>query len=114
MPIKGLPFVLVFLLLLVSSGRARAQTAVDYRFLELLDDLGRPVADASVVTNMSKQQSDQNGTVKDVPVYYGDYNTTGFKISKPGFFSVEGTELLRPPGDDAYLLHSEYPQRDWR
>jgi len=113
-PIKGLPFVFVFLLLLLSSDPARAQTAVDYRFLELLDDLGRPVADANVVTNMSKQQSDQNGTVKDLPVYYGDYNTTSFKISKPGFFSLEGTELLHPPSRDEYLISSEYPQRDAR
>ena len=106
-----LPFCVIFL----SLTSANAQTAVNYRFLEVIDMAGKPVADAKVETVGSggnrPYQTDEKGTVSKLPFYYGDFHTTGFKVSKPGYVTHE--ESI-PPDDHLYskLLYGEVPQYD--
>lgn len=78
--------VIVFL----SFTAAGAQTAVSYQFLEVVDSQGKPVADAAVETFGYKQtfKTDEKGRVEKLPIYYGDYNTRGFTVSKTGYYPV--------------------------
>lgn len=92
---------------------AHAQSAVNYRFLEVVDSDGKPVANAKVETDMSKQQTDENGVVKQVPFYYGDYNTRKLTASKEGYFSYEENEAVFSDsyyflleGENIYYEHS--------
>jgi hypothetical protein len=95
-----------------------AQTAVDYRFLEVIDIAGKPVADARVDMigsgANSSQKTDGNGTVKQIAFYSGDFNTSGFKVSKPGYLIYEGSRSPDDPGKYLYsrLLEAEIPQYD--
>ncbi|HVF45880.1 MAG TPA: hypothetical protein VM936_22825 [Pyrinomonadaceae bacterium] len=88
--------------LFLSAKTAGAQTAVSYRFLEVLDAGGKPVADAKVESvgsgGVTVKQTDERGQVRDMPVYSGDFNTHAFKISKPGYLTYELTELLERMG----------------
>src|ERR1051325_811913 len=104
--------VFILLILLGSIDFATAQTGVDYRFLEVLDTAGNPVADANVETNSSREKTDEKGSVK-LPIYHGDFNTTSLKVSKAGFYSYED---LAPPFSyrSEYLLLSEIPQFNFR
>ncbi len=78
--------VIVFL----SFAAARAQTAVSYQFLEVVDSQGKPVAEAAVETFGYKQtfKTDERGRVEKLPIYYGDFNTRGFTVSKTGYYPV--------------------------
>jgi hypothetical protein len=71
---------------------------VNYRFLEVLDDTGKPVADAKVepIGDGETVQTDKNGTAR-FGVSYGDFNTRGLKVSKPGYFNYEDVALFRYP-----------------
>ncbi|HEY6231011.1 MAG TPA: ankyrin repeat domain-containing protein [Pyrinomonadaceae bacterium] len=104
--------VFILLILLGSIDFATAQTGVDYRFLEVLDTAGNPVADANVETNSSREKTDGKGSVK-LPIYYGDFHTTSLKISKADFYSYEDPA---PPFSyrTEYLLRGEIPQFDFR
>ncbi len=97
-----------FVLLLLSSA-AMAQTAVNYRFLEVLDDTGKPVADAKVeaIRDGGPVQTDKNGTAR-FGVMSGDFNTTGLKVSKTGYFSYEDIALFRSPL--GIVLDGELPE----
>ncbi|MEO6590672.1 MAG: ankyrin repeat domain-containing protein, partial [Pyrinomonadaceae bacterium] len=72
---------------------ANAQTAVNYRFLEVVNTEGKPVAGATIETSGGCQdvlRTDQNGQLeKGLPVCGGDSNTTGFRVSKSDYFSYE-------------------------
>lgn len=116
MQVKRLTFVFVIVFVLfLSLTTAKAQTAVNYRFLEVLDTAEKPVVDAKVETfgtggsPLSIQQTDEDGTIKKLPVYYGDYNTSSLKVSKPGYLTYEDKGLF-----DRYsiLLKGENPQYD--
>jgi hypothetical protein len=76
------------LIIFLSFAAARAQTAVSYQFLEVVDSQGKPVADATVETSGYKQtfRTDENGRIEKLPIWYGDYNTTGFTVSKTGYY----------------------------
>jgi hypothetical protein len=107
-------FVVVSLLFL-SQGEAQAQTAVSYRFLEVVDTAGKPVADATVEpisSYSSPLKTDENGVVARIPVYQGDYNTTGLKVSKPGYYTYEDRHLFSHRHD--ILLQGEKPLYDPR
>lgn len=83
--------------LFLSAATARAQTAVSYRFLEVLDTGGRPVEGATVEAiggPRGPRQTDARGAVRELPVFVGDYNTRRFKVSKPGYLTYEGNELF--------------------
>ena len=70
----------------------KAQTAVDYRFLEVLDADRKPVADARVETNVREGgvlQTDEKGAIKEFHLYMGDYNTRDIKVSKLGYLTYE-------------------------
>jgi hypothetical protein len=84
---------------------AKAQTAVNYRFLEVVDAAGKPVANATVETNESPPVlTDEKGTVKNLPVYYGDFNTRSLKVSKTGYLTYEDSTEVFPPYHHRYLL----------
>jgi hypothetical protein len=76
---------------------AGAQTSASYRFLEVVDTAGKPVADAKVEQDRSvgggDKQTDAHGDVKEMPVYVGDFNTRSFMVSKEGFLPYEVKEL---------------------
>ncbi len=67
---------------------ASGQTASDYRFLEVTDIAGQPIADAEVETEGTGQQrsetTDEKGKAR-VMIIYGDYTTRALRISKDGF-----------------------------
>lgn len=86
-------FVTLFVLFLPLTV-AKAQTGVNYRFLEVVDTAGRPVVKAKVETERSKQETDDNGVVKQFPIFSGDFSTTGLKVSKPGYLTYESDEPL--------------------
>jgi hypothetical protein len=100
--------------LLLSATAARAQTAVTYKFLEVLDTEGKPVANAKVEivpTVTPPKQTDERGQIREMPVYYGDYQTSGFKVSKPGYITGESTEMSdRNSYSD--LFENAFPQYD--
>ena len=76
---------------------AKAQTAVSYRFLEVLDADRKPVANARVETNVDggdARQAGENGAIKDFPLYSGDYNTRDIKVSKQGYFTYEEKDFF--------------------
>ncbi len=83
---------------------ANAQTATNYRFLEVMDTVGKPVAGAAIETLgdcREVRQTDQNGRLeKGLLVCGGDENTTGFKVSKSGYFSYEDIGLISGPFSD--------------
>ncbi|HEX8560662.1 MAG TPA: hypothetical protein VF668_21390 [Pyrinomonadaceae bacterium] len=110
--LKSLIFVSLFFVCLSAAG-ARAQTAVNYRFVEVLDAEGGPVAGAEVEpvgAPGGRLKTDERGRVGDFPVYYGDYNTRGLKVSKPGYVTHEDpTVFLEHYGD---LLRGEDPKYD--
>ncbi|HEV7473730.1 MAG TPA: ankyrin repeat domain-containing protein [Pyrinomonadaceae bacterium] len=85
-------FVMLFALFLPIA--AQAQTATNYRFLEVVDSDGKPVANARVETDHSDQKTDENGVVKQVPFSMGDFNTSKLTVSKPGYFSYEVNEAF--------------------
>lgn len=71
---------------------ANAQTAVDYRFLEVVDYTNKPVADATVNVeggcDRGKKQTNEKGQLeKGLPVWHGDCGTRDFTISKTGYYS---------------------------
>lgn len=102
-------------LLCLSAAGARAQTAVSYRFLEVLDAEGRPLAGAEaepVGAPDGRLKSDERGRVNNFPVYSGDYNTRGLKVSKPGYVTHEEPILFVEHFDD--LLRGENPKYDPR
>ena len=82
--------------LLMSLTAVKAQTAVDYRFLEVLDADRKPVAGARVETNEnnSSGQTDENGAIRVFPLYGGDINTRDVKVSKSGYFTYEEKDFF--------------------
>jgi ankyrin repeat protein len=124
----GFLFVIIFL----SFAAAKAQTAVSYQFLEVIDSNGKPVADATVETLGFRAErsfkTDEKGQIEKIEVYYGDYTTTGFAISKTGFYPFryefeEGystrvplrIELLKIPQtkDERALIENEQRKREF-
>jgi ankyrin repeat protein len=88
--------------ILLSSASARAQGAVTYRFLEVVDFSGKPVADAKVETSGCHYEipltTDQKGQLPNgLPVCVGDFQTKNFTISKPGYYPFEDLGLLYLP-----------------
>jgi hypothetical protein len=84
---------------------ANAQGAISYRAFEVVDSYGSPVAGVKVETLgfgcRMVLETEQNGRLKDgLPVCYGDFTTTGFKISKPGYFPFEDLGMLWGPFRD--------------
>lgn len=70
----------------------KAQGAVDYRFLEVLDADRKPVANARVETNVSGfgvLETDKKGAIKDFPLCRGDFNTRDINVSKSGYLTYE-------------------------
>jgi len=104
---------LVFILLIFfgSMNSAKAQSGVDYRFLEVLDTSGNPVADARVETNTGQKKTDEKGSLE-LLIYVGDYNTTRLKVSKPDYYPYEDPA---PPFSyrAEYLLSGEIHQFDF-
>ena len=110
---------------------ARAQTAVSYQFLEVVDWQGNPVAEATVEAIGYQEQksykTDEKGRIEKLPVYYGDYTTKGFTVSKAGYYpfryEFEGSaakvplriELLKIPRTDAEreLIENEQRKREF-
>ncbi len=83
--------VFVTALIFLSSAFVKAQTAVDYKFLEVVDFAGKPLADATVRTagfDAEEKKTDQKGQIEGgLKIWGGDYNTTGFTVSKNGYYS---------------------------
>lgn len=97
MRINRYAFVFVALyVLLLSLTAVKAQIAVDYRFLEVLDADRKPVADAKIETNVngSSGQTDENGAIRKFPLYGGDVNTRDVKVSKSGYFTYEEKDFF--------------------
>ena len=71
---------------------------MNYRFLEVLDDTGKPVADAKVelIGVGASVETDKSGTVR-IAIYSGDFNTRGFKVSKAGYYTYEDTARFGYP-----------------
>lgn len=104
--------------LFLLTNVANAQTAVDYRFLEVIDVTGKPVADAKVETVGTQgrtQHTDENGAAR-ITLLSGDFNVSIFKVSKPGYFTFEGDRSYNRADKHTYwsLLDSEIPQYDER
>lgn len=98
-------FVIIALpVIFLSLTAAQAQTAVNYRFLEVIDTAGKPVKDASVETLggcRETRRTDQSGRLeKGLRVCGGDYTTTGFKVSKSGYFAYEDLGFISGPFSD--------------
>lgn len=82
------------------STSIKAQTAVNYKFFEVFDFTGQPVENAAVKTegyNAREQKTNQKGQVEGgIEVWVGDYNTTGFTVTKPGYYPFADIfELIR-------------------
>jgi hypothetical protein len=103
--------------LLLSATAARAQTAVNYYFLEVLDTEGKPVANAKVETEgfgpTNSKQTDERGQVRDVPALSGDFNTREFRVSKPGYLPYKVTEIFDKL-QYSYLFENIVPQYDYK
>lgn len=97
----------VFAVIFLSSTFARAQGAVTYRFLEVVDFSGKPVAEAKVETSGCPGEkgwtTNQKGQLEDgLPICIGDFQTRNFRISKPGFYKFEDLGLLSLPFNNSY------------
>lgn len=103
-------FLLILSALLLPCASANAQTGASYRFLEVLDGEGKPIANASVVTNTSTHQTDGHGVVKQLPIYFGDFNTRSLRVSKPGYFPHDDPGVLFPSDRYRRLLFGEVPR----
>lgn len=93
-------FLFTFFLLPTTTN---AQTAVSYRFLEVIDTEGNPVANATVKgigSHSQNNQTDEKGTLSDFPVAYGDFNTIGIKVSKADYITT--VILLGTPNRKIY------------
>lgn len=120
MQIKRYTFIFViWSVLFLSLSAAQAQTAINYRFLEVVDTAGKPVVDAKVETfqrydlggrPQSTQQTDHNGTIRKLPVWIGDTSTSGLKVSKPGYFTYEDERAVND--SDGIWIQVEIPQYD--
>src|SRR5262245_9780061 len=89
------------------STNVSAQTAVNYKFLEVVDFAGKPVAEAKVEALGSGCRTtlttNQNGQLeKGLPVCVGDFQTNNFTVSKPGYYTFEDLGLLYSPFGNAY------------
>jgi hypothetical protein len=107
----------VLAILFAPVTMANAQTAVTYRFLEVVDVNGKPVADATVETVgsiSSRVQTDSTGVAR-LEVWMGDFTTTGFKVSRAGYVPSEDMgELQRvhlPPDVWSDLFNASDHQR---
>ena len=118
-------------IIFLSCAAVTAQTAVNYQFLEVVDFQGNPVAGATVEAigyqEQKSYQTDEKGQVEKLPVFAGDYTTTGFMISKTGYYpfryEFEGfstrvplrLELLKIPQTDAEreLIENEQRKREF-
>jgi len=96
MSLPGTAFSLIItaVVLLFLSSQADAQSAVNYRFLEVVDNNGQPVANANVepIGHGSPAQTNKMGTLR-FEFWVGDFQTTGFKVSKLGYFDYEETRI---------------------
>ncbi|MBS1793010.1 MAG: ankyrin repeat domain-containing protein [Acidobacteria bacterium] len=94
--LKNRVFLLFFLFLAAAAG-ARAQGAVDYRFLEVVDYANRPVAQATVEVKASCGSSgvtDDKGLFR-FPIGFGDCHTDDFTVTKAGFYPYRDILLFR-------------------
>jgi ankyrin repeat protein len=104
---KPRPFLAAAILILTAgfllSTSADAQGSVSYKFLEVTDSFGKPVADAQVKSlgcSVAKN-TDQKGQLEGgVPICYGDDNTSDLTVSKPGYYSFENWGLFEAPFKD--------------
>lgn len=82
----------VSLTILVTGVTASAQTASDYRFLEVSNTASQPLADATVETvgsgGVQTATTDAKGAAS-VQIIYGDYNTRAIKVEKTGYVTEE-------------------------
>ena len=96
------------------AADAEAQTGASYRFLEVLDVAGQPVAEAEVTqipSHAGPWKTDARGVLEQFPVYVGDFNTHGLRVSKPGYLPHEETGLRN--GDrHPELFRGEVPGYD--
>jgi hypothetical protein len=71
---------------------ATAQTATDYRFLEVTDTAGKPLVGATAEPvgsgTMDTKTTDAKGKTR-VEIIYGDYNTHAIRVAKPGYTTEE-------------------------
>jgi hypothetical protein len=109
-------FLLVLSILFLPATTAKAQGFVSYRFLEVVDTAGQPVPNATVETEHTRRfgnnplQTDEKGTVKAVPVYHGDFNTSSLKVSKSGYLTHQDTYESFPDYRHEYVLTELIPQ----
>ena len=101
MQLNRCTFVFIIAVFFLPLTAAQAQTAVDYRFLEVVDTAGKPVVDAKVETfrfrdgsGLSTQQTDEKGKIEKVPLYSGDFTTSFIRVSKSGYVTYEAEGLL--------------------
>lgn len=91
----------------LTSTFARAQGGVTYKFLEVVDFSGKPVADAKVETNGCPYRegwtTNQKGQLEGgLPLCIGDFQTRNFTISKQGYYTFEDLGLLSFPFVNSY------------
>lgn len=105
-------FALAAIVVVMGGLTASAQTASDYRFLDVVDTVGKPVAEAEVETIGSGTQqtteTDKQGAAR-VMIVYGDYTTRAVRISKPGY---ETEEIPVSYHRDRTLMDDELPPYD--
>lgn len=105
-------FAVAAIVVVMGGLKASAQTASDYRFLDVVDTGGKPVAGAEVGTVGSGTQqtteTDKQGAAR-VMIVYGDYTTRAVRISKPGY---ETDEVPVSYHRDRTLLDDELPPYD--
>lgn len=97
----------------LSPCDAEAQTGATYRFLEVMNVAGQPVAEATVEAIPPQgppQKTDANGVLESFIVYFGDFNTSGLRVSKAGYIPHEEMGLRGHSYDE--LFEGEVPGYD--
>lgn len=102
----------VLIMISVAGLTASAQTASDYRFLDVIDTAGQPLADATVETvgsgGVQTETTDEKGTVR-MMIIYGDYTTRALRVAKAGYVTEEVPVSFYPVQG---LLDDELPPYD--
>jgi ankyrin repeat protein len=112
-------FFIVFFLILLNTVFVNAQGTTDYRFLEVVDFAGKPVAGATIdlrgACSTGKQMTDEKGALERFPIGGGDCGSLNdFTISKDGYFSFRDIGLFSAPHNDVYRERFVYNRSENR
>ena len=101
-------YIYVFVIIVLSTiflslTAANAQMVADYRFLEVVDTDGKPVAGATIETLSDRRevlQTDQKGQLSIILRISSNFEIAELKVAKPGYFSYEDIGIISGPFTD--------------